>query len=173
VLIPALSCWYVLTFCAMCRAGVCSQTILRYAALSHAMDLVPFRRNTAFIDTFGIKRSFHRRTINANAKCGSAVQLGGVRGSGGGDGTDQLWEAMGANRYRIGIAKEPELGVGETTSAVFHSAHGQFPPPWWLAVVSFNRIILLIAGAPCIDCLHIFGSWHVLGLLHVFLFYFC
>jgi hypothetical protein len=157
----------------MCSNGVCPQTILRYAALSHAMDLVPFRRNTTFIEIYGIKRSFQRKTTNANAKYGSAVHLGGVRGSGGGEGTDQLWEAMRANSYRIGIAEEPELGVGENTSAVFHSVHGQFPPPWWLAVVSFNRVILLIAGAPYIDCLHMFGSWHVLGLLHVFLFYFC
>jgi hypothetical protein len=157
----------------MCRVGVCSQTILRYATLSQAMDIVPCQRNATFIDTYGIKRPYRRRTKNVNAKYGSAVELGGVRGSGGGDGTDQLWEAMGANTYRIGLAKEPELEVEETISAVFHSLHGEFPPPWWIAVVSFNRGILLIVGAPCIDCWHIFGSWHVFDLLHVFLFYFC
>ena len=141
------------------------------------MDVVLYRRNATFIETFGIKRPYQRKTKNANAKYGSAVRMGGVRGSVEGEGTDQLWAAMGANSYRIGesigIAKGPGPGVGETTSAVFHSLHGQFPPPWWLAVVSFNRVILLIAGAPCIGCLHMFGSWHVLGLSHVFLFHFC
>ena len=133
----------------MCRRSVyCTQTVLQYAALSEAIDTVLGLHQRSFTGTFGSKRPTRRVNEGTSGKFLSV------------DGTSPLWDAISAIMYHTSQTKRDEMSVEVgAISAVFHSLHGEFPPPRWLPVVSFHIVMLLIVGAPLLlfwhTCSHI------------------